>query len=304
MRAVAVEVKTTNGHTDLCFADGKPDKPRQAGGVAVIGEFALYSTDAEGLRQASLTGGTALHAPDVALMPAARERTAVVSKVDYGEKKLWLDKAWQTPSLKGRVMEIGTAGAAGAPGHWTTYTIEKSQAEGARTTLIVQSGADYYRSHVEEVEPEKGLVWCGIAKAGTSGLNAGWVATNDDATKAWRATYQGGKRGDTRYGFELTGGPVRLEDFGEARAMRLWEYGVGDTVRQSTFASLRRLAPGLYELTADTDLAVALKAASLELSTDQAAWRKLTVRQAGGLAECRLTVQDFGPSGKVYLRVK
>jgi hypothetical protein len=36
----------------------------------------------------------------------------------------------------------------------------------------------------------------------------------------------------------------------------LWEYGVGDRVRQSTFACLRRVAPGTYELTADVDVEV------------------------------------------------
>ncbi len=40
--------------------------------------------------------------------------------------------------------------------------------------------------------------------------------------------------------------------------MRLWEYGPGDTVRQSTFAHLRRVEPGVYELTADVDVEVRL----------------------------------------------
>ena len=29
LRAVAVEVKTANGRTDLCFADGRPEKTRR-----------------------------------------------------------------------------------------------------------------------------------------------------------------------------------------------------------------------------------------------------------------------------------
>ena len=45
-------------------------------------------------------------------------------------------------------------------------------------------------------------------------------------------------------------------NFGKARRLRLWEYGVGDRVRQSTFACLRRVAPGTYELTADVDVEV------------------------------------------------
>ena len=43
--------------------------------------------------------------------------------------------------------------------------------------------------------------------------------------------------------FRLMGAPVKKDSFGKANALRLWEYGVGDTVRQSTFASVRRIGP-------------------------------------------------------------
>jgi len=302
-RAVAVEVKTANNRVDLCFADGKPDKTRTIGAIQVAGEFALYATDTNGFRQATLTGGTLLRGADVVLQPSARERTANVVKVDYGKKTIWLDQAWKTPSLKDRVMQIGTPAANDQPGHWTAYTIDGSQAEANGLQLVLQGGADYYLSRVQEVDPEKNIVWCGLPKAGCSGLNTGWVASNDDVSKTWRVAPGSSQRGDSSYAFRVTsGGPVKMEDFGESRIFRLWEYGAGDQVRQNTFASIRRLGAGLYELTADTDLTVALKGVSIELSADQSNWRKLSTRQANGLAECALTVPDLGPAGRVYLR--
>ena len=52
-----------------------------------------------------------------------------------------------------------------------------------------------------------------------------------------------------------------MSDFGRTRGLRLWEYGVGDKVRHSTFASLRRIKPGVFELAADVDLEVTLPGA-------------------------------------------
>lgn len=92
--ATAVEVKTSNRHTDLCFADGRPEKSRTVGVCEVAGAFAYYSTDSGGLRQASLTGGTLLSTPEVRLKAARRERTGKVVKVDYAERRIWIDRAW------------------------------------------------------------------------------------------------------------------------------------------------------------------------------------------------------------------
>jgi hypothetical protein len=57
---------------------------------------------------------------------------------------------------------------------------------------------------------------------------------------------------------KLTGGPVSPDDFRPDNALRLWEYGVGDRVRQSTGAILRRVGPGEYELSADAGVVITL----------------------------------------------
>jgi hypothetical protein len=129
------------------------------------------------------------------------------------------------------------------------------------------------------------------------GINNHWVASNEDLTTFWRAEVVGDKT------FKLTGPPVMPEAFGEAGVLRLWEYGVGDSVRQSTFASLRRVEAGVYELAADVDVTVALPGRSLEISQDRAAWQSAEGRPVDDKEQVRLTAQDLGPEGRVYLRV-
>jgi hypothetical protein len=73
----------------------------------------------------------------------------------------------------------------------------------------------------------------------------------------------------------------------------LWEYGVGDAVRQSTVASLRRAEDGLYEAEADVETEVTFKSARLEVSADRKAWKEVP-----GVS------LKVVPGAKVWLRVK
>lgn len=266
-RAVAVEVRLKDGRRDLCAFDGRPQKTRQAQETRFSGEFAFVSTDRKGLRQASLTGGTLLETPSIVLKPAFRERTAKVTRVDYAAKSVDLDAPWPGGILAGRVFEIGTGR------HWTTYTA----ADAKGTALTVRGGADYYLSRVIDVDPEKGMVTCGIGFAPLGGapcpgLDRDWAATDESLSKSWRAEYLGGSRDEGRYSFRLTGAPVRREDFGERGGLRLWEFGPGDTVRQSTYVSILRVEDGIYEAEADVETDVVFKSARVELSADRREW--------------------------------
>jgi hypothetical protein len=270
-RAVAVEVLTKDGRRDLCFADGRPGKTRRAGEAAVSGEFAFVSADGKGLRQASLTGGTLLETPRIVLKPASRERSGRVTGVNYPGKSMDLDTPWPPGYLKGRSFEVGTGR------HWTTFTIE----DAIGPSLKVRGGADYYLSRVIDVDPAKGEVTCGIGFAPLGGapcpgLDRDWAATNESLTKSWRAEYLGGSRDEGRYTFRLTGGPVGREDFGEGGGFRLWEYGPGDTVRQATWVTVRRIEDGLYEAEGDVETEIGFKAARVEISADRKEWRSST----------------------------
>ena len=258
-RPVAVRV-VIGGRTDVCMAgdSGKPASWRlgKQGDAKSDGEFAFLSHDARGLRQAAVTGGTVFHGPGITLRVAARERVGKVIGVDYAAKRIRIDQAWPAGDLlRERVFEIGL------PGRRTTCTLTGVETEAAGSVLAVRGGADLYLARVTGVESDKGLVHCslGLPFLGGDpcpGLDRQLVASNEAGTKFWRADYLGGSRADRKYTFRLSGARVSIEDFGRTKGFRLWEYGVGDTVRQSTFVSLRRVERGVYELTADTDVTV------------------------------------------------
>jgi hypothetical protein len=272
LRAVALEVKTKNGHIDINFADGRPDKVRVLGsGFRVSSEYAFYSTDAQGLRQATLTGGTLLTTPAVRLAAAQRERTGKVTKVDYLSKTMQIDAPWPARSEQ-NVFEVGV------PGHTTAYTATKVQPSAGGTLLNLLRGADYYRSRVLAVNPQKGTVQCVLdpIMQQARGNRAGWVASNDERTRFWRAEYLGHQT------FKLTGAPISEEAFGKAGVLRLWEYGVGDSVRQSTSASLRRIAPNVFALATDVPVTLSLKAKSVQISSDGKTWKPAQAKASKG----------------------
>ncbi len=229
-----------------------------------------------------MVGGTLLQTPEVTLKPAARERRGIVIEVDYAGKSLILDQAWpEAPLLAQRPFEIGT------PARMTTYTIASAKAEGQRTRITMTGGNQYYCSRVTAVSEARRQVECVLPMPKTSkedprpliGEDKNWVAANENLTKFWRAEYLGPSggvavtatntdseaegdaaptdNGARHYLFQLDG-PVSEADFGKAGGFCLFEYGVGDTVRQSTSVSLRRVNAGTYELRADVPVEVTL----------------------------------------------
>jgi hypothetical protein len=259
-RAVAVEVVTTNGHTDVVFADGRPDVVRTfagpGGAFRMAGEFAYCSTDAAGLRQATLAAGTLLEGPGVKLEAAVRERTGTVATVDYQARRFTLAESWPADLPEAsRAVEIGV------PGRWTTYMVKRS-ATGGKTAFATEGGADYYLSRVKAVDAAAREVRCGLGLPPRTGepdlgFDKRLVVSNKEGTRFWRADYLGQRPGEKQYAFRLDG-PVTAADFGADGSLRVWEYGVGDTVRQGTGVTLRRAAAGGYELSGDVDVTVTM----------------------------------------------
>jgi hypothetical protein len=279
-------VQTTNGRTDLCFADGRPERTRELGGFKVAGEFAYFSRDEGGFRQAALTGGSLLEGPGVRIGVSERERTGTVERVDYARKTLWIDSPW--PAREGEsVFEVGV------PGHMTTTTATGVRAEGKGAAITVRGGADYLRSPIRAVDEKTGILTCALGPAlgRRPGIDKHWVASDDAATRFWRAEYIDHQT------FRLEGAPVSKKDFGSAGVLRLWEYGRGDRVRQSTFASVRRVEPGVFEVQGDADLSLSLGGAkALEVSKDRAAWQLLPAGAGTILKQAQLA------GGPVFVR--
>ena len=272
-QALAVEVKTNTGTTDICFADGDPSQDRavREAGMRAAGEFAFYSADSNGLRQATIAGGTLLDTPLVRIEPAVPERVATVTKVDYPARRLTIDGAWPSSELP-LVFEIGTPAA----GHMTTYTAARVEPAEGGTAITMNAGADYYRSAIEEIHPDGTLV-CTLKPLieYVSGCRRAWVASDDGATRFWRAECLGNRT------LRLSGGPVDRGAFGPQPVLRLWEYGAGDRVRHSTSVSLRRAEDGTFILERDVDATVRLRAARVDWSRDANRWEPLSGQQQG-----------------------
>ncbi len=294
-QAVALRVKTANGRTDVCFADGRPEKARDLPEVAcrMSGEFAYYSADATGLRQLALTGGRTLRTPMGGIALATGEHRAKIVRADYRARKVWTDSPWPAGALP-RQVELKTQPSDDARAWQTSFTTTTISG----TEIAFLHSADFYRAAISGVHEAGRAVTCALpVPLQASGFRRGWTASNDDASKLWRVTEARGSS------FTLAGA-VAAGDFGPENALRVWEYGVGDELRLSAFAVLRRIEPGLFEFSADADAALLLPFAGVEWSADRTQWRALPVRKIEGLSEVQVKIADLPPGGKVYLRVK
>jgi hypothetical protein len=282
-RAVAVEVKTATGNTDICFADARPDRVRELpdAKMRVAGEFACYGTDEAGLRQATLVGGRILETPLVRIQPAMAERRGNVTRVDYLARKLWIDQPWPRRTTES-VFESGL------PDHWTTYTAVRVEPAGGGSCLTLKRGADFFRSRVTQVVPDRRQVHCTLKPLleFVDHNRHGWVASDDQQSTFWRASYLGAGS------FELHGPPVDEQSFGAAGVLRLWEYGAGDRVRQSTSVSLTRINKETFELTTDVNVAVSLPGSRVEISTDSKTFRPAAATQTDGWITLQVPPRD------------
>lgn len=292
LRAVAVKVRTRNGHEDICFADGRPEKVRTVGELKVSAEFAFYSKDTRGLRLASLTGGMLLETPELILKPSSAQFNGKVISVNYLKRQMVIDKKWN-PASVGRVFEVD------AGQRTTSYTLRSVQPNGAGSVLTLQNGADYYRSRILKVGPG-GVVVCQVKPVldEIPGLNKNFTATNDQITRFWKADLISANFAETKW--QLKGAPVSEDDFKPEAVLRLWEYGPGDTARLSTFVSIRRLETNLYELAGDVNLLISIKARRLEISSDRKDWKALPVQRKGEWLTAKLAL---GQSGHLFLRL-
>lgn len=273
-KAVAVNVKTVNGHDDLLFSSDRPELTAQVADATITAEYAYYSTDKSGLRQATLVKGTQLQTPTVRITPAAAQRQGKVVAVNYGDKTFTLEgDTWPAMTSDNQTFEIGTG-----EHHWTTYTTTKIQpaAKAGQTTFVVDSGAGVYLSRVNQIDSKNQTIYAALGMTQNNGvpmpgMDKHWVASNEAQTKFWRAEYLGGEGynvGNTNFMFKLDSA-VSDKDFAASNpGMYLWSYGVGDEVRQATFTNLRRVGDDTYQWTADVDATLSLKGKSMDLSHD------------------------------------
>lgn len=265
LMAVALRVATVNGFTDLCFSDGRPEKTRRVADAVIAGRFAYVSADDRGLRMLHLVEGTSVQTPLVKAAVTTPAQQATIASVDYPARQIVLDQPLPATVLAGQQCEIGN------PDHRTSFTIVDARRDGGRTILTLDKPADLSYAQVRQVDPTKRQVTANIGPATLlPGMDAGLTLTNGDVTRAWKCRVLG-RQQDGGFLYQLES-DVAADDLPVGGALRLWEYGAGDTVRIPTHVYLRRLddQPGAYELRADAPVEIRVGAgASRRVSLEE-----------------------------------
>ena len=132
------------------------------------------------------------------------------------------------------------------------------------------------RSQVSASNPATAEVVTTIAMLRFRGRDKGLVASNEEATKFWRAEFTGGDR-HTGMRFKLQGPPwdaagrtiqgppMTADDLKPGALLRVWETGTGDNVWFRPGLSLQRLGEGKdYQVTATAPCTIKVKGRELK----------------------------------------
>jgi len=302
----AVHIETADGAKDLCFADSAASQIRSlAGGTRVQADFAYLSTDARGLRQASLVGGRALETPQIVIRPAVQQHSARAVAVDYAKRVATLDKALPGPLLDGTFFEVGAPQRGEHAAHWTTFEAVRVDALGSRTTVQWRKGADVFSGKIVDVarNADGAVVRTALAPPLIPGENTQLVATTKEHSRFWRCdvTPKPDYRGPNAVGGTLTlyGGQVREGDLEPGQRIYLYEFGTGDSWRAPSKVSLLRVRPDVYKVEANTPCEFTLVGGRVRWSTDGRMWHVL--RAKDGKTDWELTEKHLATSA-LYLR--
>jgi len=309
-KAVAVKVTTKNGHTDVLFADGRPDRVRRFPvselRYEVSGEYAYVSKDRGGLRQATLTAGRLLATPDVRIEAEHTSYRGAVRKVDYLGRKMTV--AGNIPArFAGHFFEVG------GEYHKTSYEVPKIENAKGNSVLTLRKGLEIMRTRVRSVKPETGTVIGAISMFRRRGRDYGLVASDDALTKFWRLAYTGGDR-HAGHTFNLahlapeSRGPVfTADDFPSGSGLRVWEFGIGDLCSIRTGVSLLRRSAGggeiVYELYATSPCKITLRRKQAMLSADQQTWVPSKGQIVGERIQIDIGEKRLPVTSKLYIKV-
>lgn len=246
---------TREGAVDYAHSALDPTRPIAWQGAGqpfnVTGEFALVTTDAQGLQQACLINGTSLTfgASRLQVQPLP---PLPIAAVDFAGNALLLDQALPAPqALPGLVAIIGN------DRHQTSYTVQAVSVQDGRSRLafgdvlfVVGMGTvaavDTAQSAVRSVEP-----LAGYGRIEHDRQVGRWLY-NEDKSRGYRISAVSGNA------FVLEGAPADLDQvFGDAdgdgrRQYWISDFGPGDTCRLPSVTYLHRRGPGLYDLQTNT----------------------------------------------------
>ena len=304
-RAVAVQVVTSNGHSDLLYADARPEKWRIIeGDVTIAAEYAYVSRDKGGLRQVTIAGGRLLQTP---------EMTVEVDQTTHGGKVVAVDYVKRRVTVEGRVPAwlAGHFFEAGGNYHRTSCEVKAIESGEQRSVLSLRKGLEIMRTRIREVRPKENVVVGAIAMIRVPGRDRELVASNDNLTRFWRVAYVGGNRHEghlfrlSHLASDATGPVFTRDDFPPGSGISVWEFGVGDRMTIRTGVSLRRVEPGTYEVYATSPFTLAMAAKAIEVSYDRETWRAIPCQSETGRIRGHIDEHVIaGGRCKFYLRTK
>jgi len=95
--------------------------------------------------------------------------------------------------------------------------------------------------------------------------------------------------------------PITSQDLGSESDLCVWDYGLGDQVRQASSVLLRRIQPGVYEITANADATIELPGSAGAIKA--ADGRETPLQAVSGWIEVKLKAGSMA-EGPVVVRVK
>jgi len=262
-RAVAVQVNVKDdervkrsARKDVCFSDGRPEKVRKVGEFKLSGQFSFVSEGPDGLRQMTLVGGRVLSAPGISMELSRRAYTAKIESIDYRAGTGALDTPLPTALLDDGFFEVGNEQ------HRTSLHVVS--VKGRRFSF--RKSPEIVTTRVISVDAQRGTVRTklGMPPAGGKirGMDSGLTATDETRSQFYRCEFLGGSNAGG-FTYRLTGEEVSEKVFPELSALRVYEFGPGDELKMTAFASLRKMDEGDWQLKANVSLKLILEGTSL-----------------------------------------
>ena len=255
---VAIEVTLISGRRDIIYL-----APRAAGATVVPevgtfqGEYALVSYDAQGLRQATLAGGTKITAKGISLTTETQAYTGIIKSIDYRQRTA----EFSTPLPPEAANAVIETGSEGRP---TSYAL--TQVDGTRVKFL--QGMDFAMSRVDQIATD-GLQQPGAVSQAPSwridlkapvdqpvlrtALNVipGMTVTDDRCETYWKWAPEA-----TKTNLVLAGATAPQSVLKEGDALWVWELGPGDPYRLPVQVNVVRQADGQYKTTANAPVIV------------------------------------------------
>ena len=295
-RAVAVEIKTREGCTDIVFADGRPQEIREFAGLKISAEYAMVSRNTEGIQKAAIYGGAILDCGDLRLEPKLSNYSVEIEKVDYEKRQLLL-KGKLPPELAGQFFEAGNLM------HKTSVEISDIKNDDGKSIATTRKSLELMRTRGRELNGNSGTLAGSMAKIRFNGRDAGLTATNSQANKFWKASYREDRgpkpASDEAHGIvfrlsnlkDKTKEPIFRDEDLPGGSLRIWDAGPGDLLTLRTGIALRRILgrERIFEVTANCPFRLNAIAKMAEWSVDGKSWKGLPATQKGARLDLELS---------------